>query len=122
MEKEYAQAIATMSRKTGQDQAVLADGLVAHLRKTGRSKMLPGILRELTRAQERQEKLAPVLEVATEADTAVAQAFLAKEGVEVQTVHVNPSLIRGWRARANGLLWDHSAKRALTDIYKKITN
>jgi F0F1-type ATP synthase delta subunit len=122
MEKEYAQAIATMSRKTGQDQAVLADGLIAHLRKTGRSKMLPGILRELVRAKERDTKLASVLEVATEADTAVAQAFLAKEGVEVQTVHVNPSLIRGWRARANGLLWDYSAKRALTDIYKKITN
>lgn len=122
MEKEYAQAIATMSRKTGQDQAVLADGLIAHLRKTGRSKMLPGILRELVRAKERDTKLASVLEIATEADAAVAQAFLAKEGVEVQTVHVNPSLIRGWRARANGLLWDHSAKRALTDIYKKITN
>ncbi len=122
MEKEYAQAIATMSRETGRDQAALADGLIAHLRKTGRSKMLPGILRELTLTKEREQKLAPVLEVATESETSAAKAFLAKEGVEVETVHVNPSLIRGWRARANGLLWDHSAKRALTDIYKKITN
>jgi F0F1-type ATP synthase delta subunit len=122
MEKEYAQAIATMSRQSGRDQAALADGLIAHLRKTGRSKMLPGILRELSSAKERQEKLAPVLEVATQGEEAAAKAFLAKEGVEVENVTVNPSLIRGWRARANGLLWDRSAKRVLTDIYKKITN
>lgn len=122
MEKEYAQAIATMSRQSGRDQAALADGLIVHLRKTGRSKMLPGILRELTRAKEREAKLAPVLEIATESETAAATAFLAKEGVDIKKVEVNPSLIRGWRARANGLLWDHSAKRALTDIYKKITN
>lgn len=122
MEKEYAQAVAAMSCQEGRDEGALVDGLVRHLKQSGRMKLLPGILRELKREQNRTEKLAPVLEVARESDKAAGVALLQKEGVSASNVVVNPSLIRGWRARANGLLWDHSAKRALTDIYKKITN
>jgi F0F1-type ATP synthase delta subunit len=122
MEKQYAQAIATMSRTKGHSDDVLVSALVNHLRSRGRSKLLPGILRELKHEQARNEKLAPMLEVATEGEEAAAKAFLVKECVEIKKVEVNPSLIQGWRARANGFLWDHSAKRALTDIYKKITN
>lgn len=122
MEKEYAQAIATMSRTSGQSESVLVDGLLKHLSATGRMKLLPAILRELKRLQERTQRLAPTLEVARPEDEAAARAYLTQEGVAVSTVVVNPSLIRGWRARANGLLWDRSAKRALTDIYSKITN
>lgn len=122
MEKEYAHAIRTMSRQEGRDQSALVSGLIAHLKKTGRAKLLPGIVRELKRENARAEKLAPVLEVASHKDEKAAKDLLKKEGIEVVNTVVNPSLIRGWRARAHGLLWDHSAKRALTDIYKKITN
>lgn len=122
MEKEYAQAMASMSRSAGQDVATLVNGLVKHLKASGRMKLLPGIVRELKRENNRNEKLAPVLEVASSAEEAGAKATLSKAGVAVEKIIVNPSLIRGWRARAGGLLWDHSAKRALTDIYKKITN
>lgn len=122
MEKEYAHAIASMSRKAGADEAVLVSGLVKHLKATGRIKLLPGIVRELKRENGRREKLAPVLEVASASEEAEAKATLSKEGIAVEKTVVNPSLIQGWRAQAGGLLWDHSAKRALTDIYKKITN
>ncbi len=122
MEKEYAQAIASMSRSAGPDVATLVNGLVKHLKASGRMKLLPGIVRELKRENSRKEKLAPVLEVASTTEEAGAKAILSKEGIVIEKTIVNPSLIRGWRARANGLLWDHSAKRALTDIYKKITN
>ncbi len=122
MEKEYAQAVSTMSRLEGRDEGKLVDGLVSHLKKSGRMKLLPGILRELKRENARSEKLAPVLEVASSKEEKSAKEALKTQGVEVVNTVVNPSLIRGWRARANGLLWDHSAKRALTDIYKKITN
>ena len=122
MEKEYAQAISHMSREKGRDQAQLVNGLIAHLKKSGRIKLLPGILRELTHLEKRQEKLAPTLEVASHKEEAGAKAVLSAQGIDPKKITVNPSLIRGWRARANGLLWDHSAKRALTDIYKQITN
>ncbi len=122
MEKEYARAIQEMSRQDGRDQSALVGGLISHLQKSGRTKLLPGILRELKRESARTQKLSPVLEVASHKDEKTAKEILKKEGIEVAHTIVNPSLIRGWRARANGLLWDHSAKRALTDIYKKITN
>ncbi len=122
MEKEYAQALATMSRQEGRDEATLVSGLVKHLKATGRMKLLTGIVRELKHAQSREEKQAPVLEVASLDEEVVAKVVLEKEGIRVTEIKVNPSLIRGWRVRANGLLWDYSAKRALTDIYKKITN
>ncbi len=122
MEKEYAQAVATMSRREGADEAAIVSGLVRELKVSGRAKLLPGILRELRTLQAHEAKLAPVLEVATAKDEAVGREAMKKEGIEIESVIVNPSLIQGWRARANGLLWDHSAKRALTDIYKKITN
>lgn len=122
MEKEYAQAIAHMSHRQGQDESVLVEGLMKHLRATGRTKLLPGITRELKVLEKRERKLAPVLEVASLTEESVARKALEREGIVVENVVVNPSLIRGWRARSKGLLWDHSAKRALTDIYKQITN
>jgi|TARA_R110000824_G_scaffold401771_1_gene615473 F0F1-type ATP synthase delta subunit len=122
MEKEYAQAIAHLSHTKGQDETVLVEGLMKHLRATGRTKLLPGITRELRALEERKRKLSPVLEVASLKEEAGARKVLEREGIVVESVVVNPSLIRGWRARSKGLLWDHSAKRALTDIYKQITN
>ncbi len=122
MEKEYAHAVAEMTRREGADEAAIVSGLLRELRTSGRSKMLPGILRELRTLAAHEQKLAPVLEVATSKDEALGREAMKKEGIEIEKVIVNPSLIQGWRARANGLLWDQSAKRALTDIYKKITN
>lgn len=71
---------------------------VAHLKRTGRMKLLPFVLRELRTDGLRTKKLAPKMETATE----------------------NPSLISGWRKIENGQLTDRSGKRALIDIYKKI--
>lgn len=122
MEKEYAQAVAEMGRREGADEAAIVSGLVRDLKVSGRTKLLPGILRELRTIHARDQKLAPVLEVASSKDEAKGREAMRKEGIEIESVIVNPSLIQGWRARANGLLWDQSAKRALTDIYKKITN
>lgn len=122
MEKEYAQAVAEMSRREGADEASIVSGLMRELKANNRSKLLPGILRELRTMQARANRLAPVLEVASAKEETRGREAMKKEGIEIERVIVNPSLIQGWRARANGLLWDQSAKRALTDIYKKITN
>ncbi|MBP7741187.1 MAG: hypothetical protein KA104_00655 [Candidatus Pacebacteria bacterium] len=122
MEKEYAQAVAEMSRREGADEANIVSGLMRELKANNRSKLLPGILRELRTMQARANRLAPVLEVASAKEETRGREAMKKEGIEIERVIVNPSLIQGWRARANGLLWDQSAKRALTDIYKKITN
>jgi hypothetical protein len=72
---------------------------IAHLRKTGRMKLLPRVLRELRTEVTRAKLLSPKKETAKE----------------------NPALISGWRQIENGVLTDHTGKQALLDIYKKIT-
>lgn len=74
------------------------EAFVAHLKRTGRLKLLPAVLRELDRGAAHAKKFAPRKETAAD----------------------NPSLVSGWRTIEDGLLTDHTAKSALIDIYKKI--
>ncbi len=73
---------------------------IAHLKRTGRMKLLPQVLRELKSERERAGKLT-----------------LRKE-----TAEENPALISGWRTLEDGILTDHTGKSALIAIYKKITH
>ena len=122
MHADYAQAVLLARTREGASDESVVTGLIRNLKETGRMKLLPGILRELKRPEARAAKTAPTLELASEKDRAAAEAVLAAAGVTPRETIVNPSLIRGWRARANGVLMDRSAKRALIDIYQKITN
>ncbi len=121
MEKEYAHALAR-SLSQGTDEAKLVDGLMKHLKEEGRMKLLPGILRELKALEARKDALAPSIEVASEDEREAAIAGARAMGIETNSVTVNPSLIRGWRARSGSALIDRSAKHALADLYQRITN
>jgi hypothetical protein len=74
------------------------EAFIAHLKRTGRLKLLPLVLRELYREEARAKKSAP----------------------RTETVEENPALISGWRTLENSMLTDHSGKSALIDIYKRI--
>lgn len=74
------------------------EAFIAHLKRTGRMKLLPQVVRELRTEEARTKKLAPRRETAGE----------------------NPSLISGWRTLKNGVLTDHTGKSALIDIYKHL--
>lgn len=121
MEKAYAQALAE-SIGRGTDEDKLVQGLVRHLKEEGRMKLLPSILAELKRVDARSRALAPSLEVASDAEAAAAKSAAALAGIDASSVTVNPSLIKGWRARSGSSLVDRSAKQALVDLYQKITN
>lgn len=75
------------------------DAFIAHLRRTGRMKLLPQVLRELTVAHARARKVSSRRETAAE----------------------HPSLISGWRSIENGVLTDRTGKSALIAIYRNIT-
>jgi len=74
------------------------DTLTAHLKRTGRMKLLPRILKEL---QVREAK---------------TRALTSRK----ETVKDRPDLISGWRSIENGILTDRTGKRALLDIYQRI--
>jgi hypothetical protein len=74
------------------------DTLTDHLKRTGRMKLLPRILRELQQREARERT----------------------QNVQKETVHQNPSLISGWRSIEDGVLTDNTGKRALLEIYQKV--
>jgi F0F1-type ATP synthase delta subunit len=121
MQKEYAFALSRQVAH-GADEETLVRNLVAHLGASGRMKLLPGILRELRALEARQEKLAPSVEAASEGEKSAALAAASAAGISAASASVNPSLIRGWRARSGSALVDRSAKQALVDLYQRITN
>jgi F0F1-type ATP synthase delta subunit len=96
--------------------------LIRHLKSAGRMKMLPQIARELKKVAARRRAEQPIVEVASEEECAAALRAAATEGFRAHRAVVNPTLIRGWRARAEGKLADRSAKRALIDIYQRVTS
>lgn len=74
------------------------DAFIAHLRRTGRLKLLPQVLRELR----------------------MEQSHARTTGTRKETAQDNPSLISGWRSIENGQLTDHTGKSALITIYRNI--
>ena len=121
MEKLYAKAIENLLAK-GTDAKKLVTNLSAHLKASGRMKLLPGILRELKILEAYKAKLAPTVEVAHEKEGHRALAEAKSLGIAAVKAHVNHDLIRGWRGRSGAMLVDRSAKQALIELYRKVTN
>jgi hypothetical protein len=94
--------------------------LILHLKSMGRVKMLGDIAKELRKIAARRKALISVVEVADEREAGMALRAAKEAGIKASKARVNPSLIRGFRARGAGLLFDRSGKRALTDIYQQI--
>lgn len=95
--------------------------ILEHLKRTGRVKLLPMVLRELRTREARAKALGARVEVAHAGESAHALKAARALGIEAEHATVNPSLIKGFRARSGSLFVDQSAKRALIDIYQKVT-
>lgn len=122
MADQYVRFLESVAELEDASQAEAAvKKLVAHLKSSGRAKMLPQILRQLRTIVARRATLAPRVEVAHKKDAAHALMAAKGAGIETEEVQVNPALVCGWRAMGGGKLVDRSGKRALTDIYKQIT-
>ncbi|MDB4992442.1 MAG: hypothetical protein JWL75_687 [Parcubacteria group bacterium] len=120
MEKTYAKALYELASKEGADSKKLVDTLIAHLRETGRMKLLPRILLELKRIDARAGTLMESLEVASESEISEATKEAKELGINANAT-VNKDLVSGWRARTGSRIIDRSGKRALLDLYKRIT-
>jgi len=121
--REYAEALVKVAHEEGEGKALaLFEKLSLYLRARGQAKALPALLREVKEAVLRRKALSPVVEVADDSERVAALYDAAEAGITAEVAVVNPSLIRGWRARGEGVLVDHSAKRSLVDIYRRITS
>lgn len=120
MQKLYAHVLYTEAQKKGADARALVARLSKHLKETGREKLWPSILRELTKIEQQQAKLTPMVEVAHEKDSAHALKEAAAHGIQAQEAVVNKTLVTGWRATQGGKLVDRSGKSALVALYQRI--
>lgn len=120
MEREYAQALFDLSQKPDADASELVKKLVAHLKETGREKLLPRIGRELARIEASAASFGELLEVASEHEKASAEKEAKEFGISAHA-QVNETLVSGWRARSGSRIIDRSGKRALLDLYRQIT-
>ena len=116
--ERYVKTLADAAGTPAADTAITQ--LMAHLGRTGRTKLLPRILRELRQVIARRDAEAPRVEVAQASEGAAALAAASALGVQADTVQVNPLLVRGWRARSGTTLVDRSAHRALVELYQNI--
>lgn len=119
MVKAYAQAIAALIGRGMKEEEAFTK-LRAHLAASGRLKLLPQLLRELKAIEARSRTSSPVLEAATAKDAEDGQAEARSRGVAAET-RINPELVSGWRLTADGTVIDRSGKRALIDLYRRIT-
>lgn len=119
MEKQYAQALFDLAQKPGASADELVKKLVAHLKATGREKLLPRIGRELHRIEMRAESFGESLEVATAHEKAAAEKEAKELGITAKA-EVNETLVSGWRGRIGSRIIDRSGKRALLDLYRQI--
>ncbi|MEA2701503.1 MAG: hypothetical protein QOE22_212 [Candidatus Parcubacteria bacterium] len=120
MEKAYAKAIDSLLASGMKEEEVFRK-LLAQLKESGRMKLLPQLLRELETQAKRKSARGPMLEVALPSEAKGAEAAAQKEGVSAKAV-MNPDLIRGWRLTTADTLIDRSGKRALIDLYRKVTH
>lgn len=120
MEKTYAKALYDLASREGADESALVSSLVKNLTETGRLKLLPRILRELKRIDARASTLTETLEVASESEKASAKKEANELGITAEPT-INSHLVSGWRAQKGSRVIDHSGKRALLDLYKRIT-
>ncbi len=122
MEALYAQALWNEAQKKDVEAKAIVSNLRKSLKAQGREKMLAGILRELKRLEAQNMKLGPVVEVASKKDEAHALKEAAALKIKVAQVTINPELIQGWRASDSSRLVDSSGKRALIELYQRITS
>ena len=116
MNRSYAKTVLRLAAREHARPKDIVSGLVLHLKTHGRLKLLPAILRDVRTTHMRRQGLLPSLEAATEKEGIAAKKAAVAEGVETRETVINPSLIRGWRARTGGILIDRSAKRSLIEL------
>jgi F0F1-type ATP synthase delta subunit len=128
MENTYAEALWEMTKK-GIDAKKAVAALRELLERYGRAALLPRIGRAFMRIAAREERKSMVLlSVAREKDARKAEHAAAEAlrdaGATAKdvAVHVDDSLIGGWRLEGRERLLDASYKKYLLDVYNRATN
>lgn len=122
MEQAYAQALYT-AIANGTDAKKAVHALAERLKRESRVALMPRIAKAFARVAQRESaKKSTKLFVAREHDSHTAVEAAGKFArVAKHDVHVDESLIGGWRLEICDTLVDASYKKHLLDIFNRIT-
>jgi F0F1-type ATP synthase delta subunit len=122
METAYAQALYT-AITNGTDATKAVRALAERLKRESRSALMPRIAKAFARVAQREgAKKSTKLFVAREHDAHQALAAAGKFAqVAKHDVHVDESLIGGWRLEHQDMLVDASYKKHLLEIFNRVT-
>lgn len=121
METSYAQALYE-AIAGGTEPAKAVRALAERLTREGRTALMPRVAKAFRRVAEREGAKGRIaLYVAREHDAHKAQEAAAKyAAVAKHDVHVDETLIGGWRLEHQDRLVDASYKKHLLDIFNRV--
>lgn len=122
MENTYAQALYEAIAKGTEPKKAIGH-LVESLKRTNRQELLPRIAKAFARVAQRESaKRRTALYVAKSHDAEKAIGTAGKFAqVGKHDVHVDETLIGGWRLEYQDMLVDASYKRQLLEIFNRVT-
>ncbi len=122
MEHAYAQALYRAIQNGLEPKKAIA-ALTERLQRESREALIPRVARAFSRiAQRESAKGATRVYVAHEKDTNAALEATARYTKAIKhDVHVDKTLIGGWRIEAGDTLVDNSFKKHLLDIFNRVT-
>jgi len=121
MHKKYAKALFEILK--GASESELADKFSAfaeYLKKSGKAKLLPKVLRELERILQKEAKNAPKVYFAKDADESKAKEIAQKLSIDSPEFVKDEKLIGGVKVKSGTKLYDASYKKYLLDLYEAL--
>jgi F0F1-type ATP synthase delta subunit len=126
--RQYAEAIFLATRNANDAEIdLVAERVSTLLQKKGHTALLPAILRELEKIEQKRGVLDEVLvRVSKESDVAVFQNKINADVQQLQAtqlpirVVVDDTLVGGYEVRAHGKRLDRTYKRSLLTLYTNL--
>lgn len=120
--KEYARAIHEVRKEGRTNDGELIGSVVAALSRRRHQKLLPQIAEEYGRIEKEAGKDAVLIRAASEQEAHKGLSKLRDLGYEgTARMEVDPKVVKGYVLEGKDFRYDASARRALVDLYKKLT-
>lgn len=120
--KEYARAIYEVRKEARTNDGELIGSIVVALSRRRHEKLLPRIAEEYARIEQEAGKDAILIRAASEQEAHRGLSKLRDLGIiGAARMLVDPTVVKGYVLEGKDFRYDASARRALVDLYKRLT-
>lgn len=120
--KEYARAIYEVRQEGRTNENELIGSVVAALSRRRHEKLLPRIAEEYGRIEKEAGKDSILIRAASEQEAHKGLSKLRELGItDAARMQGDPKVVKGYVLEGKDFRYDASARRALVDLYKRLT-